>query len=225
VFKKYLNISGILFDVLFLAGIAYLVSEYFNDAAVNVDPVNAYTSWQNQHINPDSLESGDLILRDSRGFFSQVFRKASQEQKLYSHSGIIMKDTVNGKVKLFVYHCVGGEENVTNKMKRDPIEIFCTPESNYAFGIYKYDLPPDTKTKFVKEIRKYYKMGMEFDLELDLSTDDKMYCSEIIYKSLLAVTKTDTIEVDRTSTTKPYIPLDKLYLNKFTRKLTHVEYK
>jgi hypothetical protein len=68
-------------------------------------------------------------------------------------------------------------------------------------------------------------MGMEFDLELDLSTDDKMYCSEIIYKSLLAVTKTDTIEVDRISTTKPYIPLDKLYLNKFTRKLTHVEYK
>jgi hypothetical protein len=224
VFKKFLNIFLVLFDVLFLAGVSYMVSEYFNDAAANVDPINAYTEWRKQNISPDSLQSGDLILRDSKGFFSQVFRKSSQQEQLYSHSGIIIKDTVNGKVKVFVYHCVGGEENKTNKMKKDPIEIFCTPESNYAFGIYRYTFGKETKDKFIAEIKKYYKMGMEFDLQLELDTDDKMYCSEVIYKSLNAVSKTDTIEVDRTTTTKPFIALDKLYLNNFTRKITYREY-
>jgi Permuted papain-like amidase enzyme, YaeF/YiiX, C92 family len=224
VFKRFLSIFNAVFDVLFLLGVSYMVSEYYNDAAVNVNPVNAYESWKKQNINSDSLHSGDLIMRDSRGFFSQVFRLGSQKEKLYSHSGVIIKDTVNGQVKVFVYHSVGGEENVTNKMKKDPIEIFCSPESNYAYGIYRYILPQKQINIFVAEIKKYYKQGMEFDLSLDLTTDNKMYCSEVIYKSLLVASKTDTIEVDRTSTNKPYIPLDKLYLNKFTKKIVHKEY-
>jgi hypothetical protein len=38
------------------------------------------------------------------------------------------------------------------------------------------------------EITNYYKQGIRFDSLFEMQTDDKMYCSEMIYKALLKAT-------------------------------------
>lgn len=212
---------SLLFDVLFLLALTYLVTEYFNDPAKNINRVDAYASWKKLHIDESKIESGDIILRDSKGFFSQSFKKFSLKDKCYSHSGVIIRDPNNGK--LYVYHCVGGEENVTNKMKKDPIEVFTTPESNYAFGIYHFNLSAAERTGFIAQVKEYYRQKMEFDLDMDLNTDNELYCTEMIYKSLKIATGKDFIPLTHAIGTT-YIALDNLYLNDITNTVYKKEY-
>lgn len=213
--RIFFNIS-LLFDVLFLLALAYLVSEYYNDPAKDINKYDAYASWKSLKVNEDTIRSGDIILRESRGFFSQTFKSFSLVDKRYSHSGVIIRDTVDNK--LYVYHCVGGEENKTNKMKKDPIEVFCTPESNYAFGIYRFDLPQTEMKGFITQVKEYYKQKMEFDLDMELATDNELYCSEMIYKSLKKATGKDFIPLTQ-AFGATYVALDNLYLNDITTKI------
>lgn len=205
-----------MFDVLFLLALAYLISEYYNDPAKNINKYDAYASWRGLKIDEASIKSGDIILRESKGFFSQTFKTFSLVDKCYSHSGVVIRDTVDGK--LYVYHCVGGEENKTNKMKKDPIQVFCTPESNYAFGIYRFDLTKDEMHSFIAQVKEYYRLKMEFDLDMELATDNELYCSEMIYKSLRKATGKDLIPLT-TAFGATYVALDNLYLNDITTKI------
>jgi len=219
--KRLLKVISLLFDVLFLLTLAYLVSEYYNDPAKNINQIDAYANWRSLKIDESTLQSGDIILRDSKGFFSQTFKSFSLVDKCYSHSGVIVRDSINNK--LYVYHCVGGEENKTNKMKKDPIHVFCTPQSNYAFGIYRFNLPPAQMKGFIAQVKEYYKQKMEFDLKMKLETDNELYCTEMIYKSLKKATGEDFIPLTQ-AFGATYIALDNLYLNPITKQVYKKNY-
>lgn len=124
--------------------------------------------------------SGDLIMRTGNDFTSDVLRKLSLRDKTYSHSGIasLENDT------LFVYHAMGGEWNPDKKIRRDPFLLFCNPYENRGFGIFRYSLNENETAHFLSNIKTYYQQEIPFDMQFDLATDDKMYCTELIYKAL-----------------------------------------
>jgi hypothetical protein len=73
-------------------------------------------------------------------------------------------------------------------------------------------------------VKAWYKNGLTFDMKFDLTTDEKMYCSEFVSKAI-------TIATDRTvtfSTTRlnkfEFIALDNLYLNKFCIETKRIRY-
>ena len=107
-------------------------------------------------------------------------RRLSLHDKTYSHSGIasLENDT------LFVYHAMGGEWNPDKKICRDPFELFCNPYENRGFGIYRYQLDKKQLNRFTDSAKSYYKQGVTFDMKFDLATDDKMYCTEFIFKAM-----------------------------------------
>lgn len=211
-----------LFDVLFLLALGFLVREYFNDPATKVIPQNAYNDWRKLHISDTTFKNGDIILRNSMGFFSQSFKDFSLTDKSYSHSGVIIKDSITGKC--YVYHCVGGEENITNYMKKDRLEVFVSPQSNFGFGVYRYDIPKKEKAAFISGILTHYKNKMDFDLDMDIDTDDKMYCTEVIYKTLKSVSSKNYLEITD-AFGKRYVALDNLYLNKITKQIIKINYE
>lgn len=127
-----------------------------------------------------TVKTGDLIMRTGNDFTSDVMRKLSLEDKTYSHCGIasLENDT------LFVYHAMGGEWNPDKKIRRDPFILFCNPNENRGFGIFRYSLSDTQMVRFLSNITSYYQQGILFDMKFDLTTDDKMYCTEYIYKAL-----------------------------------------
>jgi len=60
---------------------------------------------------------------------------------------------------------------------------------------------------------EYYRRGVEFDFDFDMYTDDKMYCSEMIYKALLLATNNENYIPLSHVIEKPYVAIDNLYLN------------
>ncbi|MEM0999388.1 MAG: YiiX/YebB-like N1pC/P60 family cysteine hydrolase [Bacteroidota bacterium] len=198
-----------LFSIIFLTFVGYTIKH------VDFNPYPKWlserhqTKWQGAGLDQSILKDGDLILRHSKGFVSDAILSFSTDDPQYSHSGIIKM--VNGKAH--VYHATGGEENASNKMKLDPISLYCHPAAVFKFGIFRYDLAPEEMADFMRIMDRYYAAGVEFDTDFDMETDNKMYCSEMIYKALLLATNDKNFIPLSQVINKPYVAIDNLYLN------------
>jgi len=128
----------------------------------------------------DSIREGDLVLRCGSDFTSETLRDFNQQEKLYSHSGIALMD--NGI--MYIYSNMAGDINPDEVMRRDNIDSFLTPANNVAAGIYRYDLSPDELEKLKSIVNSHYINKLQFDMNFDPATDNKMYCAEMIAKSV-----------------------------------------
>lgn len=136
--------------------------------------------WKAIYRMKDSISEGDLILRCGNDYASYTLCDFNQQEKLYSHSGIaLMNDGV-----MYVYSNMAGDLNPDEIMRRDIIDSFLTPANNVAAGVYRYDLSPGELNNLKTIVGDHYKNKLQFDMNFDLSTDNKMYCAEMIAKSV-----------------------------------------
>jgi hypothetical protein len=136
--------------------------------------------WKVMNVVADSIREGDLVLRCGNDFISESLSDFSQKEKLYSHSGFAMMD--NGT--MYIYSNMAGDINPDEIMRRDIVDSFTTPVHNIALGIYRYDLTNSELEKLKNIVHTHYMNRLQFDMNFDLSTDDKMYCAEMIAKSV-----------------------------------------
>ncbi len=155
------------------------------------------------------VHSGDLVLRSGKDFTSELMKRLSTYDKTYSHCGIANWENDS----LFVYHALGGEWNPDQKLRRDPFEFFCNPYENRGFGIFRYRINASQQDAIVRTAHKFYQAGIPFDMNFDLTTDDRMYCSEFVFKTIEQAAldsvhlKTTTINGIR------FVAVDNLFLN------------
>lgn len=164
-------------------------------------------------INIDSIaaivQTGDVAMRIGLGPDSYMLIQMNARDKKYSHCGVIVIE--NGYP--FVYHCIGGEDNPGMRMRRDSLAAFFRPKYNSGFGIVRYDQDSATQTRVATAVTNYYKAAPRFDMDFDLLTEDKLYCSELVYKAELAATG-DTAYINTSVVSgKRYVGIDDLYLN------------
>jgi hypothetical protein len=132
----------------------------------------------------------------------------NQKEKKYSHAGILTIENRN----VYVYHSIGGEENKSNKLRKDLLSTFCNPATVYSFGIYKPLLSLKERRAIDSIADNYFKSAMEFDTDFDLQNDDRMYCTEFVYKIFEKV-HPNYFSFSRFSG-KDYIACDDLYINR-----------
>jgi Permuted papain-like amidase enzyme, YaeF/YiiX, C92 family len=136
------------------------------------------------NVVADSIYEGDLVLRCGNDFTSETLRDFSQQEKLYSHSGIaLMNDGI-----MYIYSNMAGDLNPDEVMRRDNVDSFLTPANNVAAGVYRYDISSEELQKLKAIIEDHYNKKLQFDMNFDLSTDNKMYCAEMIAKSVQQAT-------------------------------------
>ena len=164
------------------------------------------------------VRQGDLIVRTGKDFTSETMRQLSAKDKTYSHCGIASIEHDS----LLVYHSIGGEWNPDQKLRRDPFEIFCNPFENRGFGIFRYKLSPVEDIRLINVARKFYNRGISFDMQFDLASDDRMYCSEFVYKAVEEASHNKIL----LSTTKlnqfKFVALDNLFINPFCVEIKRV---
>ena len=128
----------------------------------------------------DSIREGDLVLRCGNDQMSESLSDFSQQEKLFSHSGVAIMD--DGE--MYVYSNMAGDINPDEIMRRDKVDSFVTPANNVAVGVYRFDLSPQELERLTSIVHTYYKEKLQFDMNFDLSSDDKMYCAEMIAKAI-----------------------------------------
>lgn len=166
------------------------------------------------------VHSGDLILRTGKDYTSELMRRLSQEDQTYSHCGIASweRDT------LFVYHALGGEWNPDQKLRRDLFEWFCNPYENRGFGIFRYQINKTQQHQIIAASQDFYRHGAKFDMQFDLATDDRLYCSEFVFKTIRKATN-DSIALHTTTINHiTFVAIDNLFLNPFCNEIKSVSF-
>ena len=198
--------------------------------------------WKVINTIADSIQEGDLVLRCGNDYISESLSDFSQKEKLYSHSGVAMRD--NGT--MYIYSNMAGDINPDEIMRRDTVYSFITPVHNVAVGIYRYDLTNTELEKLKNIIHTHYMNKLQFDMNFDLSTDDKMYCAEMIAKSVEQATEQritfskslitpglkekylkkllekKVIPSAKAADQRDYLALDNLYLNPHCREVNKI---
>ncbi len=208
--------------LLFLVMACHSKSHYDNfisskkDSIIEAKKINA--SLDSIYLQKKIVKSGDLILRTGKDFTSETFRKLSLKDKTYSHCGIasIEHDSV------FVYHAIGGEWNPNQKLRRDPFEIFCNPFENRGFGIFRYTLNSKENKNLIYIVQKLYSAGIMFDMQFNLSSNDRMYCSEFVYKAVEQASQNKIILSTTTLNHIQFIAVDNLFINPACMKIKRV---
>jgi hypothetical protein len=175
-----------------------------------------------KHIRESAniVKSGDLIVRTGKDYTSELMRQLSQNDKTYSHCGIASWENDS----LFVYHALGGEFNPDQKLRRDAFLLFCNPYENRGFGIYRYQINEQQQKNIIAVAREFYKQGIMFDMKFDLVTDDRMYCSEFVYKTVKKATHNSVAIVTTTLNHIQFVAVDNLFVNPFCREIQQVSF-
>lgn len=156
------------------------------------------------------IHDGDVITRTGIDFTSQALRQFCRKDDTYSHCGIVLREHDS----FFVYHAIGGEINPKQTLQREWLPAFCDGASNDGIGIFRFNMDSIKLTREKKFIQEKYSEGTLFDMRFDLRTDEKMYCSEFVAKTLMYAYQ-HTINFDTTFIQQqPYFTVDNIFLNK-----------
>ena len=167
------------------------------------------------------LQTGDVVLRAGTGPFSYMLANLNQRDKTYSHGGIVVVE--NGYP--FVYHCIGGEDNTDERLRRDSASFFLSPFRNLGIAVVRYDMQPAAVAKLTDAVYDFYKLRPVFDPKFDLATDNELYCSEFVYK-VITRTMNDTAYMPVShGHGRVYIGIDDLYMNPHAHMVIKVTYK
>lgn len=124
------------------------------------------------------FQDGDLILRSGKGIFSDFFKSVGTRKSPYSHVGIIY---LHGS-EVFVIHTEANELTGKGYAKIDALDIFLNDSNASASCIYRLKEASNYYGKKSVDIAiQFAKNKVPFDLNFDISTHDKLYCTKLVW--------------------------------------------
>ncbi len=124
-------------------------------------------------VNMNSIQNGDIVLRDSKSLIGSQFKMMSQHDKKFSHAGIIRKE--NGTA--FVYH-MANEKGQSGLLKTNLCDFVNTKVCR-SYEIIRYPLKDSKRIQLLHQIDLLVKDKIHFDDEFKLN-NQSYYCSELI---------------------------------------------
>ncbi|KIM04342.1 MAG: hypothetical protein KU29_10660 [Sulfurovum sp. FS06-10] len=189
----------------------FLYQAFGNDEVKMVQKISSMTHYEKnpslKFPSSNLLENGDIIFRRGYGVDSTISMNFSQGEKRYSHAGMIYK-TDKG---IFIIHAEEDKEHGHNGVYIESIEEFLEGISIWA--VYRFDLSKKLHQNMVNYALKLSKKNIIFDMDFNLLDDDKMYCSEFIYKVVNRSTSQELITAGKHFFGKNFVTIFDLYTN------------
>lgn len=154
-------------------------------------------------------KSGDLIFRSGNDETSHAARQMSRIDTSFSHCGIVIKENSQA----YVFHSIGGADNPSGRLLKQPIDQFCNLSQNNSFAIYRLSSRLKVEAAIKSVVNQYYIQGLTFDLYYNLRTDHAMYCSEFVAKSLNSAYRLSGFESVFLDVSGLGVTVDDIFLN------------
>lgn len=199
-----------------------------NDEPVNKALLDGIMARKNNPWNLRSvdsavqlLHSGDIVMRTGNDATSYMLCQLNTKDKTYSHCGIVMVE--NGYP--FVYHSIGGEANPDARLRRDSANFWFSPANNLAFGIARLDMPAGSDTALHRVVRGFYKERKKFDMDFDITTDDRFYCAEMVYKSVNQAVGDNSFIQPISFLGYTFVGVDDIFLSRHASSICQIRFK
>jgi uncharacterized protein YycO len=98
----------------------------------------------------------------------------------YSHVGLIHRADQN----IFVIHTTWGEPPIEWKYVRiEPLDTFLAQDRASEAAVYRVGTPDPVRSAAVQKALEYLQSRIPFDTEFDITTSDRMYCTELVWRA------------------------------------------
>lgn len=128
------------------------------------------------------LHDGDIILRKGFGFVSNKITEILNEPYRLSHCGIVVADTNES----YVIHSVSSTLSDYDGLQSCSLKKFAAESKANSIVVVRFvDTAFASSNTIVADAKKYLRERVPFDNKFDLTDNDKMYCTELVWKILL----------------------------------------
>lgn len=164
-------------------------------------------------LKVSELKNGDIVFRRAYGVESNIAVNFSDGEKKYSHAGIVFREGDN----VSVIHSLDDRKLHYNGVVKESLANFL--EGINTWAVYRYELSITLRDNIAKKALNFKNVNIKFDNQFDLSTDDKMYCSEFIMKIVNLSTGMETIKAKKILMGRKFVTISNLYENKVSKLL------
>jgi len=156
---------------LFYLSFTFLVCLSFTTSKVNPVTIQLEKSITN------TFKEGDLILKQGDGPLSYHIMNATKEK--YTHCGVLYKK----ENSWYVIHTVGGGNNhqKAEGIQSTPLHQFTNHTADSMLYVCRAIFTKNAGEEIVKRAQYYLKQKIPFDYRFSLLSEDKFYCSELLY--------------------------------------------
>jgi hypothetical protein len=132
----------------------------------------------------EHLRAGDVVFRRGRSFGSQAVVSVDPTSP-YSHVGILASGSEETDWRV-IHVMPQGVAEIT-PVQLDPLAHFISADEASSYAIYRLRGADTAQTaeQAANIAHGFYDRGVVFDSRFDLSTDDAMYCTELVWKAYL----------------------------------------
>lgn len=134
-------------------------------------------------IFPAGLHTGDVVFRMGRGMFSSFFSRMGSQTVPYSHVGIYIERDGLG----YVIHTEANEVTGEGYARMEPIEVFLGPQRAVSGTVFRpKGLSKEQQNTVTQSALADVERQIPFDSDFDLSTTDRLYCTELVWRVFLS---------------------------------------
>jgi hypothetical protein len=138
-----------------------------------------------ERMFPSFLRDGDLVFRMGRGMLSALWGRLGNNFVPYSHVGLLV--TSDGLP--YVVHTEADEFTGIGYARKEPLAVFLGSSSADSGAVFRSTgLVSETDRNLVaRTAEDYAHRKIPFDTDFDLDTEDRLYCTELVWRAFKSV--------------------------------------
>ncbi len=147
-------------------------------------PFHIYAG-QGDFPSSDKIQPGDVVFIRGKSIRSAVVSFFEGGYRAYSHVGLVVLE--NGQP--FIIHADPAGGAMTDRVMREPWYAVISPKRIAAATIFRMEdsnLADGTGIQASAVAQKFWKDALPFDHEFDLTTPQKLYCTELVWRAYIA---------------------------------------
>lgn len=135
--------------------------------------------------SPGKIRSGDVVFIRGKSFRSAVVRLLEGSNRSYSHVGLVVLE--NGLP--FIIHADPEHDATTDRVIKEPWDAVISPKRITAATIFRV-VGSSTADRLGIQAstvaQQFWRDELPFDHEFDLTTPQKLYCTELVWRAYMA---------------------------------------